>query len=320
MAQGYAPQKPELAPFILPSVPVTSRTGQVLRFGKEQFAVGDYRRAPGTNIPFVSSRYESSAYMLEQETLAWEVPIEILSEAANGPAAIDLRAIETRNLVGRLQNSYEKTVTDAVTDPSIYEPGLAFATHSAFATANTSGTVNWSDATAKSINDIIRLRRLVADQIGIRPNSAVIGTAVFDTLLTSPEILDRIKYTNADSITEDMIASYFGLDRGLMVSQGRYLAPNGRLMPTFPENGILLFYSASSADSGMMPASGDSMANPSFGYTYMLQGAPSVAPEYEIKERRVVRAEMTMERSPHIVAMGETGLASGGALILDLFA
>lgn len=41
---------------------------------KEQFAINDYRRAYGTNIPFVQSRYDSEPYALEQEVVAWELP------------------------------------------------------------------------------------------------------------------------------------------------------------------------------------------------------------------------------------------------------
>jgi len=44
---------------------------------KEQFAINDYRRAYGTNIPFVQSRYDSEPYALEQEVVAWELPEEV---------------------------------------------------------------------------------------------------------------------------------------------------------------------------------------------------------------------------------------------------
>jgi hypothetical protein len=96
----------------------------------------------------------------------------------------------------------------------------------------------------------------------------VVGTAVFDQLLTNQAILERIKYTTADSIDTDMLARYFGLERGLRVAEGRYLATDGSLQPVFPENGILLFYSPNGPSDSVMPAGGANAATPAFAYTY----------------------------------------------------
>jgi hypothetical protein len=66
----------------------------------------------------------------------------------------------------------------------------------------------------------------------------VVGSAVFDRLLTMESILDRIQFTTADSIDVDVIARYFGLERGIRVAEGRQLAADGSLTPVFPENAI----------------------------------------------------------------------------------
>jgi len=69
--------------FIAPVVDTPTRAGRILRFGKEQFAINDFRRAYGTNIPYVQSRYDSEPYALEQEVVAWELPEEVeLASAA----------------------------------------------------------------------------------------------------------------------------------------------------------------------------------------------------------------------------------------------
>jgi hypothetical protein len=46
-AQGYEIPSNRVGTFIFPIVPFKKRTGRLLRFGKEAFAVGDYRRAYG---------------------------------------------------------------------------------------------------------------------------------------------------------------------------------------------------------------------------------------------------------------------------------
>ena len=58
-----------------------------------------------------------------------------------------------------------------------------------------------------------------------------------------------------------------------------------------------LFYSPLGASDSVMPAGGASAATPAFAYTYQLTGTPAVRPEYYIRERRVVRAEITVERA-----------------------
>jgi hypothetical protein len=236
--------------------------------------------------------------------------------------------------MSRLMNAYEYAVSQAVTVVPGYNPyedptpaagsqnGLGFLTWSSFSTAYgaAAGPAAWSSVTSNPIEDVLSLKRSVANQIGIRPNSMVLGTAVFDQLLTNQAILERIKYTSADSIDTDVLARYFGLERGLRVAEGRYLANDGQLMPVFPENGVLLFYSPNGPSDSVMPAGGANAATPAFAYTYQLTGTPAVRPEYYIRERRVVRAEITVERAVHPVGLGTTGLIGSGAMITDILA
>lgn len=290
-----------------------TRAGRILRFGKESFAYGDYRRAYGTNIPYVSSRYDSVPYALEQEVIAYELPEEIIENAGNGPAQIDLRKVEAKNAMSRLMNSYEVKVAQLVTTSASYETSCYSANFGALIAGSSSGI-----AGANGIAGVIAAKRAVADQIGIRPNSMVIGSAVYDALLTSTEILDRIKYTSADSISLDIISRYFGLERGIRVADGRVLdITTSKLVPYFPQNAILLFYSPGSASNSVMPAAGADMATPAFAYSYQLNGTPQMRPEYYIRERRVFRGELTVERSCYLTGLGETGKIGSGYYVAD---
>ena len=331
LAQGYMLPETNIANFIAPVVDTPTRAGRTLRFGKEAFAVNDYRRSYGANIPAVQSRFDSDPYALDQEVVAWELPEEVIENAGEGPAQVDLRAIETRNAMSRLMNAYEVTVSDETAVTANYEPattssvGLAYATWTAFAAAaggttpvTPVGPADWAATNSNPITDVLTMKRAVANQIGIRPNSAVIGSAVFDRLLTTEAILDRIQFTTADSIDTDVIARYFGLERGVRVAEGRKLQDDGTLLPVFPENAILLFYSPLGASDSVMPAGGASAATPAFAYTYQLTGTPAVRPEYYIRERRVVRAEITVERSVEITGLGATGKYGSGFYIADV--
>ena len=183
------------------------------------------------------------------------------------------------------------------------------------------GPEAWGGATANPITDVLNWKRSVSNHIGIRPNSAVIGSAVFDRLLTTEAILDRIQFTTADSIDVDVIARYFGLERGIRVAEGRKLnGVSAELEHVFPEDAMLLFYSPLGASDSVMPAGGASAATPAFAYTYQLTGTPAVRPEYYIRERRVVRAEITVERAVNITGLGATGKYGSGFFIANVFA
>ena len=332
LAQGYMLPETNIANFIAPVVDTPTRAGRTLRFGKEAFAISDYRRAYGTNIPAVQSRFDSDPYALEQEVIAWELPEEVIENAGEGPAQVDLRAIETRNAMSRLMNAYEVAVADAVTDGTGFEGNtasqlaLSYSTWGAYqadaaARGITHGPNDWGSAVANPIRDILNWKRAVSNHIGIRPNSAVIGSAVFDRLLTTEAILDRIQFTTADSIDIDVIARYFGLERGIRVAEGRKLAATDeQLEHVFPEDAVLLFYSPLGASDSVMPAGGASAATPAFAYTYQLTGTPAVRPEYYIRERRVVRAEITVERAVNLTGLGATGKYGSGFLIENVFA
>jgi len=331
LAQGYMLPETNIANFIAPVVDTPTRAGRTLRFGKEAFAINDYRRAYGTNIPAVQSRFDSDPYALEQEVIAWELPEEVIENAGEGPAQVDLRAIETRNAMSRLMNAYEVTVADSIATTASYEPldaalnqiALGQASWTAYEAQQgaSAGPAKWSEATANPITDVLNWKRAVSNHIGVRPNSAVIGSAVFDRLLTTEAILDRIQFTTADSIDVDVIARYFGLERGIRVAEGRKLAEgSAHLEHVFPENAVLLFYSPLGASDSVMPAGGASAATPAFAYTYQLTGTPAVRPEYYIRERRVVRAEITVERSVNITGLGATGKYGSGFFIADVFA
>jgi len=69
--------------------------------------------------------------------------------------------------------------------------------------------------------------RTVSNNTGVEPNTAVMGYIVHNRLCNHPDLIDRIKYTNA--VTKDkmnaVLAELFGLDRWL-VSRASYNTAN----------------------------------------------------------------------------------------------
>lgn len=342
IAQGYTLPENSIANFVAPVVETPTRAGRVLRFGKESFAVGDYTRALGANIKYTQSRYDSTPFALKQEILGWEIPEETIQEAEEGPAEVDLVNVNTKDVLKKLTNSYENQIAEMVTDHTAYETasdgqlGLGYESikdahdqtkanqPAAGIKAFGDGTdaIGWDatgDKGANPIRDVLVMNRAVANHIGVRPNSMIMGSAVYDALMVNEKIVDRIQYTTKESVTTDSLARYFTLSRGIKVADGRKLDANGRVTPIFPENAILLFYSPLAPSQSIMPATGSSMATPAFAYTYQLKNTPNVRPQYYVKERRVVRAEVTVERMVAITGLGATGKYGSGFMIKDVF-
>ena len=78
-------------------------------------------------------------------------------------------------------------------------------------------TKQWSDySSSDPINDIEAGKQEILSNTGLQPNTLVLGYEVFRQLKNHPDLVDRIKYTSSQTITEDMLARMFDLDRVLV--------------------------------------------------------------------------------------------------------
>lgn len=87
-AQGYK-HADHVGHVLFPRVPVKTRGGKVLKFGKEGFYLYNARRAPGANTGRINFGYEGEPYALEQDSLEVPIPREH-QEDAQQAVGIDL--------------------------------------------------------------------------------------------------------------------------------------------------------------------------------------------------------------------------------------
>jgi hypothetical protein len=72
----------------------------------------------------------------------------------------------------------------------------------------------WSDYTSSDpLGDVESGKRTILANTGFAPNTLVLGYDVFKTLKNHPDLVDRIKYTSAQTLTEGLMASLFDIDR-----------------------------------------------------------------------------------------------------------
>ncbi len=76
--------------------------------------------------------------------------------------------------------------------------------------------IYWNEATSDPIGDVTGASVKMASTTGYKPNTLVLSPFVFNALKNHEDILDRIKYTQKGIVTEDLLATLFGVERVLV--------------------------------------------------------------------------------------------------------
>lgn len=322
IAQEYVVPDNRIGTFIAPLVEVTNRSGRVIRFGKERFAVTDGRRAYGDKIKRISSQWDSTSYALQQIRLGYELSVEELEEIAMtygkegylSVPEIDLRTRELDVVMSQIMNSHELRVSEIVRDLPSYQAGLGFAT------ATAAGWTPWSNTLAEPVANVVNASRVVASNIAVRPNSIVLGAKVYDELQTNPDIIARLFYNTTDAVNERYLSGWFGVNRGVRVAETIVTdAVTGLNKYAFPENGILLFYNPLDYAATIIPADSSKRGMLSSYWTYVLKNTPFVSPESFDDDRNVVHADISFEYDVQATTMGAGGKQEGAYFVENVF-
>jgi hypothetical protein len=132
-------------------------------------------------------------------------------------------------------------------------------------TPSTGEVKQWSDYSASDpINDIESAKATILSNTGMEANTLVLGYDVFRQLKNHPDLVDRIKYTSSQTITEDMLARMFDLDR-VMVAKAVKATNN---------EGATGAYGFAYGKSALLchVASAPGLLTPSAGYTFSWTG------------------------------------------------
>jgi hypothetical protein len=126
-------------------------------------------------------------------------------------------------------------------------------------------TKQWSDySSSDPINDIEAGKSEILSSTGMEANTLVLGYEVFRQLKNHPDLVDRIKYTSSQTITEDMLARMFDLDRVLVA----------KAVKATNNEGASDAYSFAYGKSALLchTASAPGLLTPSAGYTFSWTG------------------------------------------------
>jgi len=279
VAQGY--QHPERVGHVLfPRVNVRQRGGQVIEFGKESFKLHKTRRAPGSHTRRLQVGYEGKPFALVQDALEGMVPWEYMRDANQVPG-IDLGTQAVNEVMDILTLALEIEKANLATDADNYPSEN---------TVSLGSGEYWDDYDTPSdpAAQVRDYREAVRAKVGLRPNVMVVSAKGFAALAEHPKILERFKYTSSDSITAEMLARLFNLRR-VAVGDAVYMEEGSTTMTDVWGNNAVLAY---------VPPQISSRRQPSYGYTYTLNGHPITEEPYNERNQKSWIYPVTYERAP----------------------
>lgn len=277
VAQGYShPER--VGNMLFPRVPVRQRGGQVIEFGKESFKKYKTRRAPGAATKRLQFGYEGKPFALVQDSLEGLVPWEHQQDANQVPG-IDMGTEAVNEVMNILTLSLEIEQAELASDADNYASGSK---------ETLDGSDQWSDDDSDPGAQIDDGKETVRKKVGVRPNTLAINGAAFTRLTRHPKIREQFKYTSGDSVSLEMLAEYFRLRR-IAVFESVYMEEGSDEMQDVWPNVAVLAY---------VPAQVSSRRQPSFGYTYTLEGNPLTEEPYQARNRKSWVYPVTFERAP----------------------
>ena len=307
LAHGYTMPLLPVADFIAPIVPVDSRTGTVVQFGKSDFSISDTKRSPGSTILRQKATYGSSKFSLSQDALAAEVPFEHVDQGKK-TGLNQLKQVNLNKVLNQLALGWEHEVISIVTNPDNFEPSLV-------------GTVanKWNSSSSNPQRDIFDAAAAIRAQCAAYPNSMVIGPDVYHELLINEYVREQFKYTSGGNVSLEVMANFFGLSRGIRVAT-QVREVDDAFVDIMPPKSVLLFYSPNTTSTGTLSGQSVSsiLGNPSFCYNYTLRESPQVSPFRQDLDRRVYVADVIMEKQAVITGIGQSGKAGAAYLLTNV--
>lgn len=286
VAHGYV-NASLIGTVLFPVIDISVRGGSVIKFDKSAFRLYNARRAPGGATKRIQIGYSSDPIALVQDALEGLVPFEHMDDADQVPG-IDLGTEATTDTMDAMQLLLENEQATLATDPVSYDANHKVAL---------AGTDKWSDyANSDPGTQLDDYKETVRQSIGTDPNTLVLGVLVYKTLKRHPKIKEQFKYTSSDSITAEMLAEYFDLERvviGKAVSQPENAPDDADFQDVWGNNAILAY----------VPTSRRSVRVPSYGYTYRLRGHPMVEQPYQDRNAKSWVYPVTYDRRPYITSM-----------------
>lgn len=212
-------------------IPVDKQSGVYQKINRSYYLRDELAPRPHGGTP-VQVRYgvERASYFVDE--LAAEHYIDDRQRAQNALPANSLDQNAVRLLTTKALVSRDRRWAAAFFRPGVWsndKTGIASGTPSA------SQFIQWNQAGANPLSDILLAKDEVSALTGKVPNTIVLGANVITRLLLSPALVELIKYTQRGVLTVELLASLFGVER-VVVARSVYNAADETSLPATAAN------------------------------------------------------------------------------------
>lgn len=293
VAQGYTNME-LVGSYLFPRVPVAVTGGQIIEFDRDAFRLVNARRAPGGATKRIPLGYSGKPFALLQDSLEVPLPREYSRDASIVPG-IDLAArsvrVTMRNLMLALENDQAVLATNA-------------ANYGAGNKVTLAGATKWSAATGTPLTDIDTGREAIRQACGVYPNVLLLSAVAFNACKNNPNVVARFQYngaagTDSSQITPQMLAGLFNVKKVVVGAAVTWTDAN--VAADIWGNNAILAY---------VPEQDLAIEEPSYGYTYTMEGNPLVEEPYYDNNQKSWIYGVTYERVPVL-----SGISSGYLIV-----
>lgn len=280
-ARGFR-QRRFVGSLLFPAVTVKTRGGKVVEFDKSSFARRSLRRAPGGDAKEITFGYAGAPFQLVQDSCDVKLPHEHSEDAAE-VAKIDLSMRAVKLGMSVMTQGLEMEQAALASDAANYA-----ATHK----LALAGGDKWTDPNSDPFGDISTAKEVVRADTGMRANTLLCGPKAYAALTNHAKVLDRFRGLSPNAVQEEQLAAVFGLDT---VAEGAsvYTESDDKDAPFLDVwgNVAILAYVPPGDEQ-------DGLEEPSYGYTYTLDGHPVARAPYWDDKKRSWMHPVDYERVP----------------------
>ena len=198
-----------IAQDIAPMVPVNHESNKYYVYSRDQLVLPETERAIGAESNRATFSLSTASYKLTEHALK-----DFITDRAraNADAALNLEVDATEHLTMLILMRQEVELANLITPTGTWAN-----------TTSLTSTFAWSANTTLS-NPILFMdsaATTIMQASGLRPNTLVINDPTFRAAKEHVNIVDRVKYTSLESVSEDILAKLFTVDK-LHVGRGIY--------------------------------------------------------------------------------------------------
>ncbi|GGK08627.1 hypothetical protein [Luteimonas terricola] len=260
-ARGYR-QAQLVAPALFPFADVSAYGGKVIEFDKSSFKIYNSKRAPGAATKRIHFGYEGKPYAIVPSALEAPVPRERMRDASQVPG-INLASRAVNTVLRSLHLEHEVDSAAIATNAANYDNDHKVAL---------AGTDVWSDPSSDPAGDVELGREAVRDSIGLYPNTLMLSAKAFTNCRRHVKLIDRSANTGIRKVTLNLLKEIFEVEN--IVIGGGVVAGDDDTFGDVWGTAAVLAYVSQGSDADM------NVEEPSYGYTYRIEGMPLVEVPY----------------------------------------